>query len=44
MTGIKVSAMYFLSSPIPDVICLNPVQQAFVESPSSQTGIWLSPS
>lgn len=35
VTGIKISAMYFLSSPIPNVIRLRP-QQAFVASSSSQ--------
>lgn len=35
VTGIKISAMYFLSSPIPSVICLSP-QQAFIASSSSQ--------
>lgn len=40
VTGIKVSAIYFLSL-IPDVICLSP-QQAFVASSSSQIELWLS--
>lgn len=41
VTGIKISAIYFLSSPIPNVICLSP-QQAFVASSPSQIGLWLS--
>lgn len=43
VTGIKISAIYFLSSPIPNVICLSP-EQAFVASSSSQIGLWLSDS
>lgn len=41
VTGIKISAIYFLSSPIPSVICLSP-QQAFVASSPSQIRLWLS--